>query len=75
MKECISGAAFADVVVNTFFGFAPSLDGKNLLADPHTPRPFAGKLLNVSTRGRMLVISAGENGVFLHQEQLAHPTG
>src|SRR5260221_1674072 len=38
MKECVSGVAFADVVVNTFFGFSPSLDGKSLLADPLTPR-------------------------------------
>jgi hypothetical protein len=63
MKECISGAAFADVVVNTFFGFAPSLDGKNLLADPQTPRPFTGKLLNVSTRGKLFNLSAGSAGV------------
>ncbi len=63
MKECISGAAFADVVVNTFFGFAPSLDGKNLLADPQTPRPFTGKLLNVCTRGKKFTISAGKSGV------------
>ena len=63
MKECISGAAFADVVVNTFFGFAPSLDGKNILTDPQTPRPFTGKLLNVSTRGKKFTISAGKSGV------------
>jgi hypothetical protein len=63
MKECISGAAFADVVVNTFFGFAPSLDGTNLLADPKTPRPFTGKLLNVSARGKKLTINAGKSGV------------
>ena len=63
MKECISGAAFSDVVINTFFGFAPSLDGKNLLADPQTPRPFTGKLLNVSTRGKKFTISAGKSGV------------
>ncbi|HSY18225.1 MAG TPA: hypothetical protein VK815_07825 [Candidatus Acidoferrales bacterium] len=63
MKECISGAAFSDVVINTFFGFAPSLDGKNLLADPQTPRPFTGKLLNVSVRGKKLTISAGKSGV------------
>ena len=63
MKECISGAAFSDVVINTFFGFAPSLDGKNLLADPQTPRPFTGKLLNLSTRGKKFTISAGGSGV------------
>ncbi|HWD94316.1 MAG TPA: hypothetical protein VG938_18440 [Verrucomicrobiae bacterium] len=63
MKECISGAAFADVVVNTFFGFTPSLDGKNLLADPQTPRPFSGELLNVSARGGKFTIRAGKAGV------------
>ncbi|HEY2084088.1 MAG TPA: hypothetical protein VGI88_15000, partial [Verrucomicrobiae bacterium] len=63
MKECISGGAFADVVVNTFFGFAPSLDGKNLLADPQTPRPFTGKLVNVHVRGQTFALSAGSSGV------------
>ena len=62
MKECISGVAFADVVVNTFFGFAPSLDGKKLLVDPQVPRPFTGKLLNLSARGKMFTISAGRFG-------------
>ncbi|MGA2248163.1 MAG: hypothetical protein ABSH48_24525 [Verrucomicrobiota bacterium] len=69
MKECISGAAFADVVVNTFFGFTPSLDGKTLLADPQTPRPFTGKLLTVSTRGKHFTISAGSSGVDCVKEQ------
>jgi hypothetical protein len=68
MKECISGVAFADVVVSTFFGFAPSLDGKNTLADPHMPRPFTGKLLHVSSRGGSFTISAGEKGASVHQE-------
>jgi hypothetical protein len=71
MKECISGAAFADVVVNTFFGFAPSLDGKNLLADAQTPRPFAGKLLHVSFRGKRFSISANKNGVESANEERA----
>lgn len=63
MKECISGAAFADIVVNTFFGFSPSLDGIDLLADRQTPRPFTGKLLHVSTRGKQFTISAGRLGL------------
>ncbi len=63
MKECISGAAFADVVINTFFGFAPSLDGKTILADPQTPRPFTGKLLHILFRGEPFTITAGTNGV------------
>ena len=68
MKECISGAAFADVVINTFFGFAPSLDGKALLADPQTPRPFTGQLLNVSARGRKFVIEANQQGISIRKE-------
>ncbi len=63
MKECISGAAFADVVINTFFDFAPSLDGKSLIVDPLTPRPFTGKLLNVCARGKNFTVSAGSSGV------------
>ena len=68
MKECISGVAFADVVISTFFSFAPSLDGKNILADPQTPRPFTGKLLQVSFRGDRFTISAGEKGVSVLKE-------
>jgi hypothetical protein len=68
MKECISGVAFADVVISTFFGFAPSLDGKNILADPQTPRPFIGKLLHVSFRGERFTIRAGEKGVSVRKE-------
>ncbi len=68
MKECISGAAFADVVVSTFFGFSPSLDGKNTLADPQTPRPFTGKLLHVSSRGGSFTISVGEKGASVLDE-------
>jgi hypothetical protein len=62
MKQCISGAAFANVVVDTFFGFAPSLDRKNLLADPQTSRPFVGKLMNVSAGGEKFTITANERG-------------
>jgi hypothetical protein len=68
MKECISGVAFADVVISTFFGFAPSLDGKNILADPQTPRPFTGKLLHVSYRGESFTISAGAKGASVLKE-------
>jgi hypothetical protein len=68
MKECISGAAFADVVISTFFGFAPSVGGKTILTDPETPRPFTGKLLHVSFRSEKLTISADEKGVSVFKE-------
>lgn len=68
MKECISGAAFANVVINTFFGFTPSLDGKTILVDPQTPRPFVGKLLHVSFRGERFTIKANEKGTLILKE-------
>jgi hypothetical protein len=67
MKECISGVAFADVVINTFFGFDPSLDGKTILADPQMPRPFTGKLLHVSSREGEVTISADKQGLHLRK--------
>lgn len=68
MKECISGAAFTDVVLSAFFGFMPSVDEKTILADPQTPRPFTGKLLHVSFRGEKLTISADKKGASLSRE-------
>ena len=70
MKECISGGAFADVVISTFFGFAPSVDGKTILADPQTPRPFTGVLHHVSFRGETLTINASEKGASAFKEMI-----
>jgi hypothetical protein len=65
MKECISGAAFADVVINTFFGFMPSVGGKKLLVDASAPRPFSAALLNVRQGKSFYTISADETGLKL----------
>jgi hypothetical protein len=69
MKECISGVAFADIAINTFFSFDPSLDGKTVLADPQTSRPFTGKLLHVTTRNGLATISAGKSGIRHRKEE------
>jgi len=68
MKECISGGAFADVVVSAFFGFGPSVDGKNILADSQTPRPFTGRLLHVSSRRETFTINVGKKGASILKE-------
>lgn len=72
MKECISGAAFADVVITTFFGFEPQLDLKNgytdVLVDPDTPRPFKGKLRHILFHGERLKIVVGEKGASVVRE-------
>lgn len=69
MKECISGVAFTDVVINTFFGFSPSVDGKILLTDEVTPRPFSGTLQNVRYGKSLYEISADKNGLSLKPVQ------
>ena len=65
MKECISGAAFADVVINTFFGFSPTPDGAVALADPGTARPFTGSLRGVRYNGTDVDLTADAAGVHL----------
>jgi hypothetical protein len=65
MKECISGAAFAAVVINTFFGFSPAPDGALSVSDPQTPRPFQGTLTGVRYRGQLHEVTASERGVNL----------
>ncbi len=65
MKECISGAAFTDVVLNTFFGFEPSIDGKMRLTDEKTPRPFVGRLENVGQGKVRCTIVADGSGLRL----------
>ncbi|HWZ35347.1 MAG TPA: hypothetical protein VNW51_04270 [Mucilaginibacter sp.] len=69
MKECISGAAFSDVVINTFFGFSPGFDGKGLIVDPSTSRPFKGRLLNVPFNGRSYNLTADIKGVKIEKER------
>jgi hypothetical protein len=63
MKECISGVAFADVVIGTFFGYDPSVDGKTILRGEQSPRPFAGQLENVRQGNTWYTISADRNGI------------
>ncbi|GAA3963347.1 hypothetical protein GCM10022210_09340 [Mucilaginibacter dorajii] len=63
MKECISGVAFSDVVITTFFGFGPEADNARILVDPSTPRSFSGKLSNIYYAGNELTLEAGPKGV------------
>ena len=62
-RECIDGAAFTDVVINTFFGFSPSPDGTTVLVDPGTRRPFHGTLDGVRYRGRFLRLVTAEGPI------------
>jgi hypothetical protein len=68
MKESPGGVAFADVVIDTFFGFRPAIDGKRLLVDVDKPRPFTGKLLHVRHQGGLATIIAGPGGAHIEAE-------
>jgi hypothetical protein len=63
MKECISGAAFCDVVISVFFGFSPAADGSSMLADPGTARPFEGTLSGLRYQGKLWQLVASRDGV------------
>ena len=71
MKECISGASFADVVINTFFSFSPSPDGATALADPETPRPFSARLRHLRFNGSDVDLITDSAGVHLHRDASA----
>ena len=63
MKECISGGAFGSVVIDTFFGFSPSVDGKTMLANPRVSRPFDGELRHVAFKEGEWMLTASARGV------------
>jgi hypothetical protein len=72
-KECISGGAFTDVVINTFFGFSPSPGGKSLITDPQTPRPFQGTLSAVRYGGKVWQITASARGIQISPNPVKSP--
>jgi len=63
MKECISGVAFSDVVITTFFGFVPQAGNRSILVDPSVPRSFSGELRNIRFAGKEYILEAGCKGV------------
>lgn len=69
MKECISGVAFSDVVITTFFGFVPEAGNACILADPSTPRPFSGELRNLHFAGKEFALEAGRKGIKVISER------
>ncbi len=54
-------------MINPFFGFDPSVDGKTVVVDPKTPRPFKGTLSAVRFNGQLMTINASEQGIALGQ--------
>ena len=74
MKECISGGAFADVVINTLFGFTPAADGAVMVGDPQTPRPFHATLTGLRYRGELYQFTASARGVAITADRRIKPS-
>jgi hypothetical protein len=57
-----AGTAFAEVIIRTFFGFDPGIQG-SMIKLKDTPRGFTGNLVNVKYRSRSYEINSGLNGI------------
>lgn len=57
-----AGAAFAEVIIRTLFGFDPSPDGQ-MIQLKNTFRGFKGELLNVNYKKTNYSIKSGEHGI------------
>lgn len=63
------GAAFAEVVIRSFFGFRPDLSvDKPVLLSPDVPRGFNGELRHLSWHGKLYTIVSDKKGVHLIEE-------
>jgi hypothetical protein len=63
------GAAFAEVIIRSFFGYRPDLPGDGLpLLAPLTPRGFNGQLRHVPFRGELYTLTSDAQGVHKKKE-------
>ena len=63
------GAAFAEVIIRSFFGVRPDLPGESLpLLMPKTPRGFNGELRHVPFRGTLYTVKSDAQGVRKEKE-------
>ncbi len=63
----VSGS-FAEVVINTFFGFRPGPDEKAALWNPQVPRGFNGQLRHVRWNGGFYTIVSDQHGLRIKME-------
>jgi len=63
----VSGS-FAEVVINTFFGFRPGPDEKSALWNAHILRGFNGRLCHVRWNGGLYTIVSDQHGLHIKME-------
>ena len=59
------GTVFSELIVDSFFGFQPDWQGKQVLVEPTLPPGFEGKLIGLPYRGKRHNLVAGAAGVTL----------
>jgi hypothetical protein len=57
------GAAFADVIIRSFFGYRPEMEDEITLLAPETPRGFSGELRHLAHHGKLYTLVSGGQGV------------
>ena len=63
------GAAFAEVIIRSFFGCRPDLPGAGLpLLAPLTPRGFNGQLRHVPFHGKLYTLTSDAQGIHKEKE-------
>jgi hypothetical protein len=63
------GAAFAEVIIRSFFGYRPDLSGAGLpLLAPRTPRGFNGQLRHVPFHGELYTLTSDAQGIHKEKE-------
>lgn len=61
------GTVFSELIVNSFFGFQPDWQGKQVLVEPSLPLGFEGKLVGLPYRGKRYELTASAGKVTIKQ--------
>jgi hypothetical protein len=69
MRECTGGGAFGESIINTLFGYLPSLGRPLALFEPLIPRGFAGELSHVRFGKDQFSIRSNGTGLRLTKEE------
>jgi len=65
-RECSGGVSFANTVLQSFFGFQPSvLNDSDFIFDKKTSRGFKGELLNLTCKGKNYNITSTDKGLII----------
>jgi len=64
----VDGGSFADVIIRTFFGYSPEIEGDAMLSKPELSRGFEGKLLHLRHGDELHTITSHSEGISVNRE-------